>query len=54
MPAILAALDHSPAIAYAMALSRRTGLLVKPFKCVWFDECDYFKFFPLASIYPQA
>jgi len=37
---------------YAVALSRRTGLPVKAFKCAWFDERDYFEFFPLPSIYP--
>jgi hypothetical protein len=37
---------------YAMALSRRTGLPVKAFKCAWFDERDYFEFYPLPSIYP--
>jgi hypothetical protein len=38
---------------YAMALSRRTGLPVKAFKCAWFDERDYFEFYPLPSIYPM-
>jgi hypothetical protein len=38
---------------YALALSRRTGLPVKAFKCAWFDERDYFEFFPLPSIYPK-
>ncbi len=37
---------------YALALSRRTGLPVKAFKCAWFDERDYFEFFPLPAIYP--
>jgi hypothetical protein len=36
---------------YALALSRRTGLPVKAFKCAWFDERDYFEFFPLPAIY---
>jgi hypothetical protein len=39
---------------YAMALSRRTGLPVKAFKCAWFDERDYFEFYPLPSIYPRT
>jgi hypothetical protein len=39
---------------YALALSRRTGLPVKAFKCAWFDERDYFKFFPLPSVYPRT
>jgi len=38
---------------YALALSRRTGLPVKAFKCAWFDERDYFEFFPLPSVYPR-
>jgi transposase-like protein len=32
---------------YAMALSRLTGLRLFEFKCAWFDEHDYFEFFPL-------
>lgn len=36
---------------YALALSRRTGLPVKAFKCAWFDEKDYFEFFPLPVVY---
>lgn len=32
---------------YAMALSRLTGLRLFEFKCAWFDETDYFEFFPL-------
>ena len=32
---------------YALALSRLTGLRVFCFKCAWFDEKDYFEFFPL-------
>ena len=38
---------------YAMALSRPTGLPVKAFKCAWFDEQNYFEFFPLPSVYPK-
>jgi PD-(D/E)XK nuclease superfamily len=38
---------------YAMALSRRTGIPVKAFKCAYFDERDYFEFFPLPAIYPK-
>jgi PD-(D/E)XK nuclease superfamily len=38
---------------YALALSRRTGLPVKAFKCAWFDERDYFEFFPLPAIDPR-
>ena len=32
---------------YAMALSRLTGLRLYEFKCGWFDEKDYFEFYPL-------
>jgi PD-(D/E)XK nuclease superfamily len=39
---------------YALALSRRTGLLVKAFKCAWFDERDYFEFFSLSSVYTRT
>ena len=30
---------------------RRTGLPLKFFKCGWFDEKDYFDFFPLQGVY---
>ena len=36
---------------YAMALSRLTGLRLFEFKCAWFDENDYFEFYPLHVIY---
>jgi transposase-like protein len=32
---------------YALALSRLTGLKLYEFKCAWFDETDYFEFYPL-------
>lgn len=32
---------------YALALSRLTGLRLYEFKCGWFDENDYFEFYPL-------
>ena len=32
---------------YAMAMSRLTGLRLFDFKCGWFDEKDYFEFYPL-------
>ncbi len=32
---------------YALALSRLTGLRLYEFKCAWFDENDYFEFYPL-------
>lgn len=36
---------------YALALSRLTGLRLYDFKCAWFDENDYFEFFPLHVVY---
>ncbi|MFH1561001.1 MAG: PD-(D/E)XK nuclease family protein, partial [Patescibacteria group bacterium] len=36
---------------YAMALSRLTGLRMFYFKCGWFDENDYFEFYPLHVIH---
>jgi len=36
---------------YAMALSRLTGLRMFEFKCAWFDENDYFEFYPLHVLY---
>ena len=32
---------------YALAMSRLTGLRLFEFKCGWFDEKDYFEFYPL-------
>ncbi len=32
---------------YALALSRLTGLRLFEFKCAWFDEKEYFEFYPL-------
>ncbi len=39
---------------YALALSRLTGLRVFEFKCAWFDEKDYFEFFPLHIVKKTA
>ncbi len=36
---------------YALAMSRLTGLRMFEFKCAWFDEKDYFEFFPLHMVY---
>ena len=36
---------------YAVALSRLTGLRLYDFKCAWFDEDDYFEFYPLHMVY---
>jgi hypothetical protein len=33
-------------VVYALAFASRTGLPVKVLKCAWFDEKDYFEFFP--------
>lgn len=38
---------------YAIALASRTGIPVKCFKCAWFDDKDYFEFFPLKAFYPS-
>lgn len=37
-------------VVYAMALASRTRLPLKTFKCAWFDELDYFEFFPLEAV----
>jgi hypothetical protein len=36
---------------YALALSRLTGLRLYHFKCAWFDDKNYYEFFPLHVIY---
>jgi ATP-dependent exoDNAse (exonuclease V) beta subunit len=45
---------HVQLTIYALALARRTGLPVRFFKCGWFDEKDYFEFFPLQGIYKRV
>jgi len=42
---------HVQLTIYALALARRTGLPLKFFKCGWFDDKDYFDFFPLQGVY---
>jgi hypothetical protein len=42
---------HVQLTIYALALARRTNLPLKYFKCAWFDEKDYFEFFPLKGVY---
>ena len=37
-------------LVYALALASRTRLPLKLFKCAWFDERDYFEFFPLEAV----
>jgi len=44
---------HVQLTVYALALSRRANLPLKDFKCAWFDEKDYFEFFPLKGVYPS-
>ena len=39
---------------YALSLSRLTGLRVFHFKCAWFDEKDYFEFYPLHLVYKKT
>ncbi len=38
---------------YALALSRLTSLKLHSFKCAWFDEDEYFEFFPLHVVYKK-
>ena len=42
---------YAQLLTYALALSRSTGLKLMDFKCAWFDEHDYFEFFPLHLIH---
>jgi ATP-dependent exoDNAse (exonuclease V) beta subunit len=42
---------HVQLTIYALALARRTSLPLKFFKCGWFDEKDYFEFYPLQGVY---
>ncbi|HSY66723.1 MAG TPA: PD-(D/E)XK nuclease family protein [Terriglobales bacterium] len=37
-------------VVYALAFASRTRLPVKALKCAWFDEKDYFEFFPLQAV----
>ncbi len=36
---------------YALALSRLTGLRLYHFRCAWFDNKNYYEFFPLHVVY---
>jgi hypothetical protein len=36
----------SQLFAYALALSVRTGIWLRNFRCAWFDNKDYFEFSP--------
>jgi len=37
-------------VVYALAFASRTRLPAKAFKCAWFDEKDYFEFFPQQAV----
>lgn len=41
-------------VIYALAFASRSRLPVKAFKCAWFDEKDFFEFFPLQAVRPRA
>ena len=41
-------------VVYALAFASRTRLPIKAFKCAWFDEKDYFEFFPLQAVKAKA
>ncbi len=38
-------------LIYSLALSSRTKLPLSRFKCAWFDESNYYEFFPLHLVY---
>ena len=38
---------------YALALSRKLNLPLYHFKCAWFDENNYYEFFPLHAVYKK-
>jgi len=39
---------------YALALSRKLNLPLYCFKCAWFDENNYYEFFPLHAVYEKS
>ena len=39
---------------YALALSRKLNLELSHFKVGWFDEQDYYEFYPLHAVYEKA
>jgi PD-(D/E)XK nuclease superfamily len=41
-------------MTYALALSRRTGLKLFHMVCSWFDENNYYQFFPLHVVHKRA
>lgn len=40
-------------VIYALALSRLTGLRLYSMKCAWFDDKNYYEFFPLHVVYKK-
>ncbi len=38
---------------YALALSRKLNLPLYYFKCAWFDENNYYEFYPLHAVYKR-
>jgi len=40
-------------VFYALALSRLTGIRLYHFKCAWFDDKNYYEFFPLHVVYKK-
>ncbi|MFW6027478.1 MAG: PD-(D/E)XK nuclease family protein, partial [bacterium] len=41
-------------MVYALALSRLTGIDLYHFKCAWFDDRDYFEFYPRTVVRKAA
>jgi ATP-dependent exoDNAse (exonuclease V) beta subunit len=41
-------------MTYALALSQRTGIRLFHFVCAWFDERDYFEFYPLHVVHKRS
>lgn len=40
-------------LLYSLALASRTKLPLKMFTCAWFDEKDYFEFYPLQAVHQK-
>ena len=38
---------------YALALSRLSGLRLYHFKCAWFDDKNYYEFYPLPVVHKR-
>ena len=41
-------------LLYSLALASRSRLPLKNFVCAWFDEKDYFQFYPLHAVHKKA